>query len=278
MLENVKWSVNNSCNLKCPFCFADYKSKVLTLEEDFRILDKLYEIGVINIDFFGKEPLLDDTIFRIMSYGEERGYSRFNYSFITNGVNLEKYKDAIISSPCRDFTVSYDFRNVRKFNVPICLIEKFPDDIHIEFTIDVHKDGYKDLAFKVMELDSQWVVDSFYFNPIMPLKGDSFDAITEDEYEEFIGMLPEDLLDISMVKIPFEFSRLTKKYADNPHFFTHPQCTAGTNHFFIDSDGLVYGCNMSCMTGNKKQSCDFLTSDLDTIVNTIKTCGRRECV
>lgn len=277
MIESVKWSINNSCNLRCPFCFADYKSEVLTLEDDFKIVDKLNELGVKHIDFFGKEPLLDDTIFKIMEYSVSKQYS-FMFTFISNGVNLEKFREQIIASPCRAFSISYDFMNTRTFNVPIDVIASFPDDFHIEFSIDVHKEGYKELVKNVRNINELGIINSFYFNPIMPLRTESFTGISEDEYSDFINLLGQDILEISTVKIPYEFSKLTRKYFRDDRFYTEPFCTAGMTHFFIDSDGTAYGCNVACMVHNKKRSCNFLNTDDYTLFNTIYNYGKRECL
>lgn len=267
--NNVKWYINNSCNLSCPFCFVKgiHKPEV-SLETKFKILDKLHQEGVKFVDFFGKEPLFNKDIFKIMKYGESNNYD-FYYTFISNGVNLKKYTKDIINSPCREFTISFDFHSGdRKFKFDLKDLLPFKESgFFIELSIDVHNSNIQTLMEKSKNL-KEFGVNSLYFNPIMPFKGVGVNHISESDYEKFIkGFLKEyrDTYEV-IFKIPFQMKRLSEKYSiEDKNFYTEPFCSAGIDHFCISSDGIAFGCVSQCAKGNMLNSCDYLTTPIGQI-------------
>lgn len=267
--NNVKWYINNTCNLSCPFCFVKgVCNSEKTLDDKFKILDKLYRDGIIYIDFFGKEPLFNDDIFKIMKYGVEQKYNELYYTFITNGVNLKKYTPEIIDSPCRNFTVSFDFHiGERKFKFD--LNDLLPLSGHgflIELAIDLHKSNLEVILEKSFELYN-YGVTSLYFNPITSFGNVNVSSISDEEYEDFILRFYDmysKYFELTF-KIPFEMVRLTKKYSGNSLFYTEPYCTGGIDHFCISSDGIAFGCVSQCAAGNMSNTCDYLTTDIHEI-------------
>ena len=271
--DSVKWYINNSCNLSCPFCFVKgVKGSEVSLETKLKILDKLYTEGVEYVDFFGKEPLFNKDIFKIMSHGESNNYDIY-YTFISNGVNLKKYTQDIIHSPCREFTISFDFHsNDRKFKFSLEDLLPFKEQgFYVELSVDVHSNNIEDILSKTQELQ-KFGVSSLYFNPIMPFKNVEVNPISETEYNDFIIKFLgyyRNAYDITF-KIPFQMKVLSKKYTGDSNFHTEPYCTGGLTHFCISSDGRAFGCVSQCANGNLDFTSDYLNTSIDEIYHRFK--------
>lgn len=285
MTDNVKWSINNRCNLSCPYCFADSYFKENTFGEKCKIIDKLYSIGVTNIDFFGREPLFDDTMFRLINYMETTE-QLFNLSFITNGKNLLRYKKDIINCfYITQFAVSYDFMVSRKFNIDPTMLREFEDNgIMVEVTIDLQRYN-KDKIYGFIE--SRYV-EYVTLNPIIPMGNNDLGAknvmISLQELLEIIDNLQTLVTDKTSkvyVNVPYRMSTgfdTSKFYNKNVVINFEPVCTCGIDHAFISSDGFIYGCNSAAYNHSNK-CCNFLQTDVEEIEKIIK-CekGKRECL
>lgn len=281
--NNVKWFINNRCNLNCPFCFVkEIEGESQTLSEQFKVLDKLHSEGVKFIDFFGKEPLFDSTIFDIMNHGKENRYNDLSYSFISNGKNLKKYTKELIASECRNFTISYDFKSGdRVFQFDLNDLLPFKDlGFSIELSVDVHS-GNVDKILEEINVPLNYGVNSLYFNPITPFgTSDVESCITEENYDKFINdvydRISEDYEII--IKIPYTFKGLTKYYHSLPWFVTEPVCTAGKTHFCIDSRGTAFGCVSQCASGNTKNTCDYLSTPKEELYRILSNHTKRLCI
>lgn len=281
----AKWNVNNRCNLRCSFCCVeDDHSREISLEDKYQILDMLYHGGVTAIDFFGKEPLFDNTIFRIMEYGELNKYN-IEYTFITNGLKLLYYKDELFKSPCRNFSVSYDFGYARAFNIPLKDLRQFTDDFNVELSIDVHRGNIKTILDSLPNL-VEVGVSSIYLKPILPkgsLSVNVDDPITEKEYEDFI----RELISLTVkpycrISIPFVFKTLTKNpfgYGYDYTIYTDPECTYADG-IFIDSDSTMYGCGCACYALNKSYSAKLLDTPFTKALEIVRSYkgSERMCV
>lgn len=282
MIETVKWSINNSCNMRCPFCIVeDVKTPTLSFEENCRVLDKMYSDGIENIDFFGKEPLLDETIFRLMNYCESKGYE-FAYFMITNGKNLLKYADKLLNSPLMWITVSYDFLSTRSFNIDLNTLKVFKDEKYIELSIDVQNDTDKILE-KLKTIDfSEYGVTSLYFKPIMPYGSlsDNVRETSESSYMEFC----EEVLKIEGLprvtfSVPFEYPKMTREVIGKYNYSTDEKCFAGKGWIYLSSDAKVYGCGVHCSSNkNTELSCDYLTTSIEDIEKMYIDNKRRLCM
>lgn len=90
--RTLNLTLTQSCNLKCSYCYEDYKStKSMPYEKAVRILDKELnkedDFDFIEIDFFGGEPFLAfDTIKKLVEYVNSKEWNH-DYIFfaITNG-------------------------------------------------------------------------------------------------------------------------------------------------------------------------------------------------
>ena len=276
----LKWAINDFCNLQCPFCIAEKEPvPTLPIETHFDMLDKMNDMGVTSIDFFGKEPLLDDRIFRLMDYSRDRKYP-FSFSAITNGINLPKYKKELILSPIRRLTISHDgFAKVRQKVLTYEVIREFVDAyFFVEITFDILKSNYKTARKTVLDFFNEAGVASVYVKPIIALgelseviKSDY--AVVENEYASVCKQLMK-IPGVTM-SVPFRFHNMTQKYKDDPRFFCDPYCTCGSI-IFLDCEGTAYGCGEVAYT-SKKRGCDFLKTPKQEIGQIISTIGKRVC-
>jgi MoaA/NifB/PqqE/SkfB family radical SAM enzyme len=87
----VVFVVNNSCNLKCRYCFGRYDARDshvdFTTKEIFDIVDELSLLGTRMLILQGGEPLLREDIKEIVGYIKRKG---IYIGFVTNGLLLHK--------------------------------------------------------------------------------------------------------------------------------------------------------------------------------------------
>ena len=283
MITFAKWAINNRCNLNCPFCvMSDIKDKELSFEDKKKVMDKLYSMGVKSIDFFGKEPLVDETVFYLMEYASMKGYN-FEYSLITNGVNLDWYFDIILASPCSSITVSYDFSVERSFQTSLGLLGELSRYKFVELSIDVHKGHEKEIFKGVKEVYKKGI-KSIYVKPILPYGSNAgnVNPMTEREFELFCNKLIKiKKRPYLFISVPFEYPSMTTCYegvsGGTFQYLTDNHCSAGCDKMYIACDGTVYGCGMIACNGIKTNTCNILTNDMETIERTIRTNGCRMC-
>lgn len=108
------WSFTNMCNLRCRHCYnaSDcQKPDELTLEESFRVVDKLKEAGTAAVNFGGGECILRKDFIPLVSYLKKNG---IKVSYTSNGTVLDKLKDNL--ELFDDIGVSIDFADAAKHN------------------------------------------------------------------------------------------------------------------------------------------------------------------
>jgi len=147
------------CNLNCSGCLnAISRNKILSRNKSdlsFKTFKKaIDEFGVLKpfLYFSGGEPTLNNDIFRMISYTNEK---RFITSMVTNGLTLdEKYQD-ILNCGLRFITISIDgfekdhdeMRGMpgafdKTLNGVKKLISSRSDSIHIKVNITINKNNY----------------------------------------------------------------------------------------------------------------------------------------
>lgn len=281
MIDYIKWEINNKCNLNCPYCFLKEETKELDLIDKYIIADKLIQFKPKVIDFFGKEPLYNEDIFKLIDYLE----GKVNYSFITNGVNLLKYSKEILKRSERlcQMTISYDCGlKARKFNIDLSKITNLTDKVYTELTLDTHLKNIDDVLREVKTFRN-YGIESTYINPIENY-GNSLNAyyslnekMLEDLIKELIKI--EHLLTNQvLIRVPFSFAGLTKKYQgvtlNKIEFITEPKCNAGDNNLYVSSDGNVYGC---VNAQNNKYKANLFYDSPEEILQKIKCNTGRAC-
>lgn len=72
----VYYAVSESCNLSCPFCYADAKSKSVPyygdLKRSRKIVERLTQLNVVNLILSGGEPLLRLDLFDIVEFAKKK--------------------------------------------------------------------------------------------------------------------------------------------------------------------------------------------------------------
>ena len=72
----VVWNYTNLCNLKCKHCYQSAGQKAsdeLTTEERRKVINELYDAGVVSIAFSGGEPLMRRDFYEIASMANSKG-------------------------------------------------------------------------------------------------------------------------------------------------------------------------------------------------------------
>jgi len=70
----VCWYLTNRCNMHCKYCdISKIKSRELSTNQIFKIIDELSSLGCKCINFSGGEPLLRKDIGKIIDYAKSKG-------------------------------------------------------------------------------------------------------------------------------------------------------------------------------------------------------------
>ena len=285
----AKWAFNDRCNLKCPYCLADNDTiQELPFPDLCRIMDRFHELGVEDIDFFGKEPLLNETMFSLIDYADSKGYC-FRYSFISNGKNLRKYTKNIIDCGFSTFTISYDGGyGGRKFIFDLKDLAPFIEkDIPVGFSIDVHRNNVDHLESICNELISGGA-SNLYFKPIIEHthsgdeSADNF-YLTQDEYLDCVKRVVSKFEGFPLkFSFPFTFNRVARKAleleSETTFIFHDLKCSSGDGIIFVASNGDAYGCGVTYYDNRGKHCINFLSAS-DSDFELLKSDGtRRFCV
>ncbi|NSW84310.1 MAG: radical SAM protein [Syntrophothermus sp.] len=86
----VTIELTNECNLKCRHCYASAGEKLdneLSLDEIKQLLGELSQLGTMEVEFSGGEPLLRPDLFEIIEYAEGLDFS---VVLITNGTLVDR--------------------------------------------------------------------------------------------------------------------------------------------------------------------------------------------
>ena len=290
-ITSAKLSINNSCNLRCPYCLmtgVDHTDKPTMSLSD--IVDKLYSFGIKKFDIFGKEPLFDDTAINLLE--QFKDYQDIYFSMITNGKNLDNYAPALINSKLQEITVSFDGGAYRPFTVEdSTLTYLIENGLPVSISIDLHNKNWFELN-KFLVKFYKLGVSSVYIKPIEDWGGcDKSYSISEDLYDSVINEVVSSEFPIPLVmfSIPFKYRNLTKKYSDmfkydipqysdRPIYFDlDPVCASGYTSIFVNYDGKVYGCG-NCAYERPKTGIDLSEiKDYDSLKNAVCNFSGRNC-
>ena len=87
------------CNNQCLHCYAGgpRETKELDTESWFRVIDRVFDLGIPHVVFTGGEPTLRDDLPRLVRYAEEKGLVS---GLVTNGRRLKdaQYVDALVQA------------------------------------------------------------------------------------------------------------------------------------------------------------------------------------
>ena len=106
------WSLTKQCNLNCIHCYnasGKRDKDELSLEESFRVVDKLKDAGVVAINFGGGECALRKDFIDICKYIKSKDIA---ISYTTNGTTFNRIKKHL--HLFHDVGVSIDFADAEK--------------------------------------------------------------------------------------------------------------------------------------------------------------------
>lgn len=106
------WSLTKACNLNCIHCYnasGKRDPNELTLEECFKVVDKLKKSGVVAVNFGGGECALRPDFIDLCKYIKSKDIA---ISYTTNGTTFDRIKDYL--DLFHDIGVSIDFADAKK--------------------------------------------------------------------------------------------------------------------------------------------------------------------
>lgn len=86
----VVWNYTKACNLRCAHCYAEagkFAPDELTTEERKKVVDQVYDAGVVALSFSGGEPLVCKDLLEVAEYASKKG---LYISLATNGTLITK--------------------------------------------------------------------------------------------------------------------------------------------------------------------------------------------
>ena len=101
-------AVTSECNLACQFCYAELKAQKtpsMTTAEVRRVIEMLYQKGVIFLEWAGGEPLLQPDFVDLLAYAHSLD---FKQSVLTNGTRFTREFLACAASCLKTVQVSVD--------------------------------------------------------------------------------------------------------------------------------------------------------------------------
>lgn len=109
------WSLTNACNLRCKHCYNN-SGKIttgeLSLDECFKVSDKLKRFGVEAVNFGGGECALSYKFIPLCKYLNKLG---IKISYTTNGTTYERIRNHLFLFS--DIGVSLDFANEKRHDL-----------------------------------------------------------------------------------------------------------------------------------------------------------------
>ncbi len=268
----------HDCNLRCAYCFADEGAyhaarEMMSFETARAAIDFLLEKSgkrkVLEVDFFGGEPLMNfDVVRRTVEYAKEEAAKRgkrFLFTTTTNGLLLDDEKIKFLNEEMENVVLSLDGRKevhdaVRKtvngkgsFDAVIDKMKKF-----VKIRGDKHY--YVRGTFTAKNLD--------FSKDVLFLADEGFESLS---VEPVVTELPD--LEIKKEHLPVieaEYDKLCDEYLRREaegkgFFFFHfhvdleggpclqkrvSACGAGNEYFSVVPSGDIYPCHQ--FAGDKK--------------------------
>lgn len=118
----VRMSITDRCDFRCVYCMDENmtftpRERLLTLEEISYVLQAFCELGVEKIRLTGGEPLVRrDVDWLLQHVGDLKDTTALKeLNITTNGSQLVKYSDAMVSAGVDRLNISLDSLNPERF-------------------------------------------------------------------------------------------------------------------------------------------------------------------
>ncbi len=289
----VVWNLTQQCNLLCSFCgYSKSQNNILelTLEQQFKIIDKLSENGVWLVSFCGGEPLLVKNLDKLIQYAKK---SKLLVNISTNGLLLKEKAKMLVDSGVDYLTISIDsyrpetlqkLRNDKNLlnNIleGIELIRQYSKrQIYIEARCLINKINMYELKDYVSFWKSK--VNNIVFKPIYNNRSINYSVpdnfnISLDEKEIFTSFFNN---------IMNSYVFLDNKYHRGiPDFLFAPDklkqqyfCFAGIFFASVDYLGNLYSCSEFSLFKNEPLG-NLLNDNFENIWNNEKSIKIRETI
>lgn len=257
--------ISHNCNLKCGYCFADYREykkdkKLMKLDTAKKCIDKFFAHDHKNfIVYYGGEPLINFPLMKdIENYRNEVGLE-INYTGITNGTivcdKIKQFMDEHFMSLCISLDGYKEINDLQRFGKK--------DSVHdiVIKTIDMMKSrryplGIKSIITKknfdklpeIVEYIRSLNVDSmsFAFVSMIPQESDLY--LSDDEYGACVNDLTQ-ILKKEIYKLAKGEKIVLKQYIFGilRQILTRTRklryCSAGKEYLAITAEGDVYPCH-----------------------------------
>jgi len=240
-------SVTDRCNFTCTHCdISKRRSKELTTEEIFRLVDALDKAGTMKISLCGGEPLMRQDIGTIIDYVKSK---KILVNIVTNGSLVKQKIDEIKNV---DFILlSYDGSAQAQKNVR----GEKAHGVALEAIDAAQSRNIKIITATVLTKDNINEVDSILalgehkgfpcqFHPVYAhsFSGASVAALLPDKND--LREATEKLIKIKQGDRPdrIVLSSPTLDYLRYWPKFKKQKCWAGNAYVYIDTDGRMYPC------------------------------------
>ena len=114
MINVLHIGLSYKCNMRCKHCFVSKQKDLIDTNQIKKIIDNLYDKGLVNIIYTYGEPLLAKNINEITLYAKEKGLSQ---TLMTNGYFFKKETiDMLNRNNVKNIMISLDSIDKDKHN------------------------------------------------------------------------------------------------------------------------------------------------------------------
>ena len=120
-ISYLRVSVTDRCDFRCTYCMSEDmeflpKKDVLSLEELDRLCNTFIDLGVKKLRITGGEPLVRKNIMELFkNLGKKLDKGLEELTLTTNGSQLDRYAEDLLSAGVRRINISLDSLNKKKF-------------------------------------------------------------------------------------------------------------------------------------------------------------------
>jgi len=264
---NVGLFLTNRCNLRCYYCFGDYRHRQendFSTAEILSLLDQLKAAGCRYLVLTGGECLLRDDIGQVIRRAKEL---KLHVCVMTNGLLVKKRLDDIAAADI--INISIDGREeVTDFNRGKGVFEKALEAVdacrarglHVKIgALLTQKTEAEDIAF-LASLGKEKGVGVYFATHIQTEYQDEeqtdkyrflvadraamqrhFDLILQYAKQGY-PLEYSPLANAFVLDWPFSYAKVRATRAELPAGYTPPPCVHGDFYALIDADGFLYPC------------------------------------
>ena len=201
-INYLRLSVTDKCNLRCLYCIPEFskevvnESKLLTIDEYFRLTRILSMLGVKKVRITGGEPLVRKGIPELVKKINTLENIE-EIAMTTNGILLEKYLDELFENGLTSLNISLDTLDEKKYdyitrggdlNSVINSINKALEyKMKIKINAVIINDFNKDEIKNLVEFSEEKGID-LRFIELMPIGcGKSLEGVSNEKVLEIIS-------------------------------------------------------------------------------------------